>query len=61
MYISDRDCIIDFQLLGPVAKTVMNIYMRPATAPDNCCITIDIFCVVGTEETSWGSLKALYE
>jgi hypothetical protein len=26
-----------------------------------CCITIDIFCVVGAEETSWGSLKALYK
>ncbi len=26
-----------------------------------CCITVDIFCVVGTEEMSWGSLKALYK
>ncbi len=28
---------------------------------DVCCITIDIFCVVGAEKTSWGSLKALYK
>lgn len=28
---------------------------------DVCCITIDIFCVVGVEASSWGSLKALYK
>jgi hypothetical protein len=28
---------------------------------DVCCITIDIYCVVPAEHTSWGSLKALYK
>jgi len=26
-----------------------------------CCITVEIFCAVAAEETSWGSLKALYK
>lgn len=28
---------------------------------DVCCITIDIYCVVDAEETSWGSVKALFQ
>jgi hypothetical protein len=30
-------------------------------AYDACCLTVDIYCAVGAEETTWGSLKALYK
>jgi hypothetical protein len=30
-------------------------------AYDVCCIVVEIYCAVGAEETTWGSLKALYK